>query len=712
MRLESAHIKNFKLLEDIELRFSNDLIRPLTVIRAENGSGKTSILYALRWGMYGEKGIPPQMRLTSTAKPTGQPVPVQVRLEFIITDPYSDVEARYRLIRTCEEIPKEGDRYERGNERRRLLRRTERGEEEIESDAIDGLILTILPFSLADVFFTNGDDVQRFISSGQQAEQERQKAVHKAIRQLLGLEYVEHAERHLVSVARKMKSDLAAAGSEALKTAQDALNEVEDKITEQKANLSAQSHRIDAVDEQIRRDENQLDSIKGIGDLETIQARIHALEEDVKHLESEETGIRKQMKEYLRSEDISGHFIDEKLQVGLTKLRDLADRNVIPGTAVEVLRDRLQLGICICGEKLEEGHLRHTHVKELIDEQNEITPRLQRLTALWHEARNRIYSTPDADEASNPDTVAHLREQFTQCRDRQRNKVTELTNEREKRGQIDEERIQVLSQRIQSSRGKLSRFNQEYGQINGQIQQLEEHRQVCAERVEKETRKTDLSKILRLRSNVAADLATLTQGTLGHLKSIYVQRVSALMNELFLGIVGADPSLDANVFTGVSINEKYDIIIHTLEGRTLDADTELNGASQRALTLSFIWALMEVAERRAPRIIDTPLGMTSGAVKQRMVETLTKPVDSNGLPYQVVLFMTRSEIRDIETLITDRAGIVTTLTCSEHYPVDLINDWGAGIPVVRTCECNHIEVCQVCERRNDAGKFTIRKVHS
>jgi len=710
MRLESAYIKNFKLLEDVELQFSSDLSRPLTVIRAENGSGKTSILYALRWGMYGEKGIPPRMRLTSTAKPPEQPVSVQVRLDFTTSDPYSDVEARYRLIRTCEEVPQKGDKYERGNERRRLLRWTERGEEEIEGNAIEGLIAEMLPISLADVFFTNGDDVQRFISSGQQAEQERQEAVHMAIRQLLGLDHVEQAEKHLATVAKKMRSELAATGSEALKVAQDDLNEVEDNIAEQKANLSAQSHRIDAVDEQIRRDENALDSIKGIGDLEALQARIHALEEDLGHLESEENRIREQMKEHFRSEDISKYFFEDKLQVGLNKLRDLADRNVIPGTSVEVLRDRLQLGICICGEDLEEGHSRHTHVMQLIEEQRETTPRLQRLTALWHEARNRINLMPDTEEASNSGKIALFREQFTQCRDRKRNKVTELTSEREKRGQIDEERIQVLSQRLQSSRGKLTKFNQEYGQINGLIQQLEEQRKLCEERVAEEARKTDLSKSLRRRSSVANDLVKLTQGTLGNLKSIYVQRVSTRMNDLFLGIVGADPSLDANVFTGVNINEKYDIVIHTLEGRTLDADTELNGASQRALTLSFIWALMEVAERRAPRIIDTPLGMTSGAVKQRMVESLTKPVDEDGLPYQVVLFMTRAEIRDIESLITERAGIVTTLTCSEHYPVDLINDWGAEVPMVRTCECNHTEVCNVCERRNDSGKFTFRKV--
>ncbi len=713
MRLESARIRNFKLLEDVALQFSSDLLRPLTVIRAENGSGKTSILYALRWGMYGEEGIPSGMRLTSTAKPPGQPVLVQVSLEFTRIDPFSDAEARYRLIRTCEEIPEEGDSYDRRNERRRLLRWTEKGEEDI-VEGIDGWISAMLPLNLADVFFTNGDDVQRFISSGQQAERERQEAVHKTIRQLLGLDEVESAEKHLVSVARKMKRELTATGSEDLKTAQDNLDKVEGEITEQKENLSTINHRIAKVDEQIRLDERELDSIKGVGDLDAIQERIHALEKDIRHLEGEDIDIRKQMKEHLRSEALSKWFIEDKLQSGLAKLNELADRNVIPGTSIEVLIDRLQLGLCICGEDLEVGHPRRTHVQNLIEEQRQIAPRIQQLTSLWHEARNSIKPARAAvdDGGSVSERVVSLMDRFTQCRDRQRQKNADLRNEREKREQIDEERIQGLTQRVHSNRGKRSKFDQEYGQINGHFQELEERRQLCAKRVTKEESKATLSKTLRRRSSVASDLVKLTKGTLDRLKSIYVKRVSARMNELFLDIVGSDPTADTTVFTGVSINEKYDIVIHTLEGRTLDANTELNGASQRALTLSFIWALMEVAEREAPRIIDTPLGMTSGAVKQRMVEILTKPVDFNGLPYQVVLFMTRSEIRDIEPLIKDRAGIVTTLTCSKDYPVDLINDWGTGIPIVRVCECNHTEICHVCERRNDASRFTYREART
>ena len=159
---------------------------------------------------------------------------------------------------------------------------------------------------------------------------------------------------------------------------------------------------------------------------------------------------------------------------------------------------------------------------------------------------------------------------------------------------------------------------------------------------------------------------------------------------------------------GVTVEHRDSV--HAQEGRTLDVVTDLNGASKRALTLSLIWALMEVAEKEAPRIIDTPLGMTSGAVKHLMVELLTSPIEGTDLPYQVVLFMTRSEIRDIEQLIQDRAGVITTFTCSKDYPVDLVNDWGTSYPVVRTCSCDHTQVCQLCERRNDQGRFRYREV--
>ena len=710
MKIHSAHIKNFKLLEDVELHFSVDSSHPLTVIRAENGSGKTSVLQALRWAMYGERGLSPRMRLTSTAKPLHKPVQVQVRVEFTTTDPYSGVEARYRLIRTCEEVPEQGDSFSRTSEKLRVLQLTEKGDEDIE-EGKDGLISAVLPLNLADVFFTNGDDVQQFIAGGPHSELERQEAVHKAIRHLLGLEDVETVEGHLNHVAKRLRRELTSSAGKELKTAEEELVKIEDEIEKQRELLISTRQRKAVVEEQIRHDERALDAIKGIGRLDEIQRRIQEIEDDIEHLEAEENNIRQQMKLFLQSEDVSRLFLGGHLSQGLRALANLEDKDVIPGTSIEVLRDRLQLGFCICGEELRPGHSRHIHVKNLIQKQQQVEPRRQRLIALWHDARNRVFPEQSRadEERSLSERAAFLNGQFTDCLDMKRRKYADLKTEQERREQIDEERVQLFAQRLRSSRTKLGDFNRKEGSIGGDIQGLEKGQKKCKENFDEAERQTSLNKVRRRRSIVATDLLALTNGTLDRLKSVYVQEVSGRMNELFLGIVGADPDAQATVFKGVSINERYDIVIHSLEGKTLDADTELNGASQRALTLSFIWSLMEVAKREAPRIIDTPLGMTSGAVKQRMVETLTEPVTINGLPYQVILFMTRSEIRDIESLIEDRAGIVTTLTCSSDYPVDLINDWGDGMPVIRACECDHNEICRICERRIDANRFTFRR---
>ena len=710
MRLESAHIKNFKLLENVSLTFSTDSQQPLTVIRAENGSGKTSILYALRWAMYGERGIPTGMRLTAAAKPPGGPVTVQVRAEFTTSDPFSGDEVRYRLIRSCEETPGENDSFQRSADQLRLLRRTSAGEEDIE-DGKEGLISKLLPLNLTDVFFTNGDDVQRFISSGQQADRERQKAVHSAIRQLLGLDDVEATERHLSAIAKSLKRELADDGGEELQAAIAALEAIEERIAEDEAELDTIRERIVRVEEQVRADERELDGIRGIGDLDAIQARIRELEADLSQLGAQEVGIRGQMKELLQSEGLSWRLIGPQLQQGLGILDELADRKVIPGAALEVLTDRLELGICICGENLEEGSERHQHIEDLVDQQRKVAPGLQRLSTVWHLARNSSSTQAAAIAAgrSFDDIAADLRQLYVGCRDAQRRKQADLDNERQKRTQIDAERVRMLTERISQNAGKKSGFERKYGEVEGRLQGHEEEKHLAKEREQKAEADTTLNKKIRLRSVVAEDLLELARGTLGSLKSDYVQRVSIRMNQLFLDIVGSDPDSEAAVFTGVTINDRFDIVIHTKDGRTLDADYELNGASQRALTLSFIWALMEVAGREAPRIIDTPLGMTSGAVKHRMVDLLTRPAD-DGLAYQVVLLMTRSEIRDIEDLLDERAGLVSTLSCSKDYPVDLMNEWGDGTPTVRSCTCDHRQICSVCTRRkDDSTRFTVRE---
>jgi DNA sulfur modification protein DndD len=702
MRLVRTRIENFKLLEDISLDFSVDPKHPLTVVRAENGSGKTSLLYALLWAFYGMPGLPDVaagLRLTSSAEPAGKPVDVSVMVEFEHTDDAS-ITTRYRLVRSVVETPREGDRVDREKERVRLLRISAAGEDDV--PAAEALISKLIPRRLRDVFFTNGDDVQTFIS-GRVSTQQRQAQVHKSIKMLLGLDTLRMAEEDLAAVYRRLRAEAAKSGGADTSALEDALEETDKELKEGRAEVGRLNEQLANMAEQRAKWDKELTSLRGIGDLDEINAQIERATRDKERFEKARGRALTRMREALRSEAVSWTLLGGNLDEGIKLLSDLADRNVIPGTSIEVLNDRLELEQCICGEPLAPGSDHRQHVERLRDDQTKISEANQRLTGLFHAARQARGGEDARIEHGHtfPELRRDLLTEFTEARDSLSSKADELNELVERRKLIDEERVRDLTEKLAVVDKQIADATEQLGRWNGRIGDLELRLQDQEQRLRDAEKAVKVGGDLLLRRDIAKDLHELAEGTLQTLEGDYVQRVSERMNDMFMEIVGSDPGFEAGVFQRVRIDDAYNIVVDTRGNRTLDPDFELNGASQRALTLSFIWALMEISGTTAPRIIDTPLGMVAGGVKTRMVDAITKP-PSAGLPdFQVVLLLTRSEIRDVEELIDERAGIVRTLSNSKDFPEDLVHSWGADHPVSRICTCSHRQSCLICARRYD-----------
>ena len=111
--------------------------------------------------------------------------------------------------------------------------------------------------------------------------------------------------------------------------------------------------------------------------------------------------------------------------------------------------------------------------------------------------------------------------------------------------------------------------------------------------------------------------------------------------------------------------------------------------------MAFILALTNVSEVAAPNVIDTPLGMMDGFVKRSVLKTAVQESS------QLILFLTRSEIKDCEDIIADKAGCVITITNSAHYPNILVNDPHINEPQALRCECKDLGECKICKRRTD-----------
>lgn len=698
MRLVQVQIKNFKLIEDVTIDFSTNAKRPLTVIRAENGSGKTSLLYALLWAFYDVDGLTDQgeLRLTSTALPIGEPVEVQVRVRFDHTDNEGEITS-YQAIRTVTETPAAGDKVERDNDRFQLVRFVGVGHEDVPEELLDKLV----PRRLQHIFFTNGDAVQQFISG--KLSTKRDKQVRATIEALLGLNEWRETVKDLEACEAAIRSKTARESGDELGTAEQELAKTDERVIEAQQSLAEAEQSLERMTTARDQADRELTGLRGSGDLDEINEQIAEFEADLDLAEQQRAATIGKMVDLIRSEKASWYFLSEQFHKGVHALNDLRDRNIIPGTSVQVLVDRLELGLCICGEDLLQGSGRRSSVESLLQEQQQVDENRQRLSRLSYLASNS--QTTHLQQVEMGEEFLSQRvdalNALTRVADVIKGKQARLKNLRERREQINEDRVRTLVTRIDGLDKKIGDKREELGGQSLTLSNLLELQTEQKERYDKALAASEVARGRITEQRVAKDLLTLASGTLSTLESDYVHRVSDRMQALFLGIVGSDPSFGGSVFTGARVSEDFNIVIESHNDRTLDPDFELNGASQRALTLAFIWATMQIADVTAPRIIDTPLGMVAGGVKSRMVEAITRPAATTDHDFQVILLLTRSEIRDVEDLLDERAGMSQTLSCSKDFPVDLVNDWDVVRPVVRSCSCNHRTSCDVCARRYD-----------
>ena len=111
MKLLRAEFQNFRLLRDLELQFASEPDKNLTVIRAANESGKTTILHALQWALYGGTALPGKgegFRLHPIDWDTRDgSVPIIATVEFEITThrrvsgKIRETRRQYRIVRSA-----------------------------------------------------------------------------------------------------------------------------------------------------------------------------------------------------------------------------------------------------------------------------------------------------------------------------------------------------------------------------------------------------------------------------------------------------------------------------------------------------------------------------------------------------------------------------------------------------------------------------------
>ena len=312
MKLLRAEFQNFRLLRDLSLEFSSDPDRNLTVIRAANESGKTTILHGLQWALYGDAALPGKgegfrLHPIDWEEDDGKRVPITATVEFELTThrqvrgEMRETRRRFRVVRSAfEDVDSQA---RRSASTVKLFALNDTGASPI--DAPEALINDELPPELREVFFTDGDRALSFIEADVAVSTKRER-VQRAIRSLLGLGVIDDAIKHVRKAAGEVnkKAKQVGTGGE-LNEIASRLEEMEDSREKFETDLEDAKQQFGAFDEKVDEMDRKIAAALQKGDKEKLSKDLDNCKSEIKRLDAQLAAANKEHSALFRSRSIA-----------------------------------------------------------------------------------------------------------------------------------------------------------------------------------------------------------------------------------------------------------------------------------------------------------------------------------------------------------------------------------------------------------------------
>ncbi|MFA6708696.1 MAG: AAA family ATPase [Fusobacterium sp.] len=366
MIFKSIKLHNFRQFKDLELNFSTDKEKNVTIVRANNGTGKTTLSQAFTWCLYGDVSFALKDLLnkdvSNNLKEDNNLEILKVEIELY------HGKALYRIIRTKEFFKNSNGKINSNPAKFKLFRSLENGntKEVKESEALNE-ISNILPEKLARYFLFDGERIEQMskeVKTGRKSGE-----FSEAVIGLLGLRPLIKAKEHLEPNYKKSVIGM--------------FNK--EYINSGKINIQEVSNRIEMYEGQIKKvneyiKEKTQELIFKDMEIKEIKNNLKSLE-DSKKLEEDKTNLQKKIDflnvknkkmiyEIHRSYTNKLHIYFMKplieKSINILKEENLTDKD-IPGLHSKTIEYLLKEGRCICGNKIEKNSKEYNQLLELLE---------------------------------------------------------------------------------------------------------------------------------------------------------------------------------------------------------------------------------------------------------------------------------------------------------------------------------------------------------
>ena len=683
MKLMSIRLCNFRQFygktPEIFLAFGE---RNTTIIHGNNGAGKTTLLNAFTWVLHEKFSAAFASEDQLVNKRAIAEAKLKDLVECWVEVGFEHNNKRYQAKRLCRGYKTEAG-VEQGKSELYLQIAGDDGRWLLPQQLPEDIIGRILPVSLHQYFFFDGERIEQIVRSDKKSE------IAEATKTLLGVEVLDRSIKHLKEAKKSLELELASIGDSETKKLlreQEKLEQESERIAKRQVEIGQELEHQDELKKTIS---NRLLELSGAEELQQLRDE----------LETREKLLREQLKQ--AKDDLKRAISTRGYSVLLSEVttefraivNDLREKGELPvGIKQQFVGDLLNQNRCICGAELIEGTHAHQQVAAWMDKAGmaDVEETAIRMSAQVDEMDKQV---PEfwAEVDRQQDNIAKWRTELSGIE-------TQLDDIKKKLRSFPNEDISQLQKRLDETEDKIRELTLEQGANQQQVARLSADIDTKAKQVAKH--KMNESKQALAQRRIAA-----TQDAVDRL----IEVKSRLDNQF-------RSSLEKRVqeiFTSISftpyipkLSEKYEL---TLVENTAGQETIVAASTgeNQILSLSFIggiidrvreWiqenTLMGPDSSTFPIVMDSPFGSLDEIYRRQIAKTLPQ------LANQLVVLVTKTQWRgEVDREMAAHIGREYVLTYNSPKPdceEDAIELGGDRYPLIRQSP-NEFEYTEIIE---------------
>jgi len=645
MILESIHIKNYRQYIDEKIIFTKpEGLKNFTIIQGANGSGKTNLLNAITWCLYGiEKHL--------VAKQKGLPIinisnMVQLRddgikevcVEIVMLDEEHDkviftrtLDFRKSIDGNLKPIPDslsasmDGSKFQ-------IMRQIKNEMEIINNPQY--ILNRLIPEKLEEYFFFDGERLNDYFKDKSGSK------IREEVLKISQIDLLEAAIKHLKSKQNDFLKEVGA------------LNPKVEGIRERIALFTSSCDKhVDKLDQKVKdkdlADKKEMEysnylrnsDVTNVGELQEKRDRITDYLKSLKiDLEEAETKKLDYLIKFAPS-----LFVYESIVNASKLISTKEEAGDIPSDYKRNFIEKLlNVGTCICGMDISndnEFRMNVTNILEHCDKISDISEqlikedvRLRSILQSVHKFKNNLESINkeinrlEKNKNQYLIDLTEISEKITNCGD-----IEQIQNWEHKRKEYADLK-EELTRSIVGIQGL----------IKSAKASLEQYNDLLSKELGKEEKHKKMKQI-----------HTFCRDSLTEIESFKIQVIEDFRKELedqtkkqFFELIWKKEN-----YSDVKINNNYDLSVIHQSG--LEGLNTLSAGERQVLALSFMAALNNVSGFDIPIIIDTPLGRISKEPKKNIAKNLPNYLKNK----QVVLLVTEEEYtQDVRDALIGKVG--------------------------------------------------------